>query len=77
MKYYTLRAIVNGTNVRLRRSAFSTRDEAIDYMFKYYDDHSLYSLHVNDEHIVGDNKHSIEYVCNYHNRFTVTREIAA
>ena len=77
MKYYTLSAVVNGSNVRLKRNAFATRNDAIDYMFKYYDDHSLYSLQVRDEHIVGDNKHSIEYVCNYHNRFTITREVIA
>ena len=77
MKYYTLSAIVNGSAVHLKRSAFSSRDDAIDYMFKYYEDHCLYSLHVHDEHVVGDNKHSIEYVCNFHNRFTITRQMAA
>ena len=77
MKYYTLSAVVNGSNVRLKRNAFATRDEAISYMFKYYEDHYLYSLQVHDEHVVGDNKHSIEYVCNFHNRFTVTRQLTA
>lgn len=77
MKYYTLSAVVNGSNVHLKRSAFASRDEAINYMFKYYEDHYLYSLQVRDEHIVGDNKHSIEYVCNFHNRFTITRQMAA
>ena len=75
MKYYTLDAVVNGSNVRLKRSAFTSRSEAIDYMFKYYNDHFIYNLEVNEEHIVGDNKHSIEYVCNYYNRFTVTRHV--
>ena len=77
MKYYTLDAVVNGSNVRLKRSAFTTRDEAIDYMFDYYQDHYLYGLEVVDEHVVGDNKNSIEYVCNFHNRFTVTRHLTA
>ena len=73
MKYYNLKAIVNGNPVRLKRTMFSSRNEAIDYMFKYYDNHYLYSLKVNDEHIVNDDKHDIEYVCDFHNRFTVTR----
>ena len=73
MKYYTLTAIVNGHDVKLKRRIFATRDEAIDYMFAYYEDHYLYSLRVQDEHTVGENKHSIEYVCNFQNRFTVTR----
>ena len=73
MKYYLLTAVVNGKPVKLKRAMFATRNEAIDYMFNYYEQHYLYSLQVEDEHIVGDNKHSIEYVCNFHNRFTVTR----
>lgn len=77
MKYYTLDAVVNGVNVKLKRSAFTSRDEAIDYMFEYYRNHYLYSLEVSDEHIVGNDKHSIEYVCNFHNRFTVTRHLTA
>lgn len=73
MKYYTLTAIVNGHDAKLKRAMFSSRNDAINYMFDYYEKHSLYGLEVRDEHIVGDNKHSVEYVCNYHNRFTVTR----
>ena len=73
MKYYLLTAVVNGKPVKLKRAMFSTRNEAIDDMFNYYEQHYLYSMQVEDEHIVGDNKHSIEYVCNFHNRFTVTR----
>ena len=77
MKYYTLDAVVNGSNVKLKRFAFTSRDEAIDYMFEYYRDHYLFTLEVADEHIVGNDKHSIEYVCNFHNRFTVTRHMTA
>lgn len=73
MRYYTLNAVVNGRNVRLKRELFSSRSDAINYMFDYYNKNYLYSLEVRDEHIVGGNKHSIEYVCNYQNRFTVTR----
>ena len=73
MKYYTLYAIVNGKHVKLKRNCFESRDQAINYMFDYYEKHYLYNLEVEDEHIVNDNKHSIEYVCNFHNRFIVTR----
>ncbi len=73
MKYYTLEAIVKGRPVKLKRAMFISRSEAINYMFDYYEKHYLYGLEVNDEHIVDGNKHSIEYVCNFHNRFTVTR----
>ena len=76
MKYYELNAIVNGENVKLKRSMFSTRDDAINYMFHYFDEHYLYSLNVEDEYKVNNNKHSIEYVCDFHNRFTVTRVYA-
>lgn len=73
MRYYTLTAIVNGQNAKLKRSLFASRSEAINYMFDFYEKNALYSLEVRDEHIVDDNKHSVEYVCNYHNRFTITR----
>ena len=70
---YTLKAIVNGDSVKLKRSTFSSRDAAISYMFKYFNDMYLYDLEVEEEHVVNNNKHSIEYVCNFYNRFTVTR----
>lgn len=73
MKYYTLEAIVQGRPVKLKRSMFASRSDAINYMFDYYETHYLYSLEVNEEYPVNGNKHKIEYVCNYHNRFTVTR----
>ena len=73
MKYYMLQAIVNGRDVKLKRSYFTSRDEAIDYMFKYYGDHYMYGLEVSDEHMVNGDKHNIEYICDFHNRFTVTR----
>lgn len=76
MNYYMLTAVVNGQNVRLKRNLFSSRSDAINYMFDYYQDHNIYSLEVEDEYPVDGNKHDIEYVCNYHNRFTVTRKSA-
>ena len=73
MKYYTLSAIVNGRDVKLKRRMFSSRSDAINYMFDYYDKECLFSLEVKDEHPVNGDKHSIEYVCNFSNRFTITR----
>ena len=74
MNYYTLSAVVNGKDVKLKRSYFTTRSQAINYMFDYYDKNCLYSLQVMDEHPVNGDKHSVEYVCNFHNRFTITRK---
>ena len=73
MKYYMLRAIVDGRDVKLKRSYFTSRDDAIDYMFKYYKDHYIYGLEVNDEYAINGNKHNVEYVCDNYNRFTVER----
>ncbi len=73
MKYYTLEAIVQGRPAKLKRSMFASRTEAINYMFDYYEEHYLYNLQVNDEYSVNDNKHSIEYYCNFNNRFIITR----
>ena len=75
MKYYTLTAIVNGRNVKLKRSLFTSRSEAIDYMFDYYEKNNIFNLEVSEEYPVDGNKHCIEYVCNFHNRFTVTRSL--
>ena len=76
MKCYKLSAVVDGDTVKLKKSYFSTRDNAIDYMFNYFNNHFIYGMQVEDEHIVNGDKHSIEYVCNDYNRFTVTRENA-
>ena len=77
MKYYTLTAIVNGRDVKLKRNMFLTRSDAINYMFDYYEKNNIYTLEVNDEHPVNGDKHSIEYVCNFHNRFTIARSVLA
>jgi hypothetical protein len=73
MKHYILTAVVEGEDVKLRKSVFTSRDDAIDYMFNYYKNHFIYNIQVEDEHIIAGNEHSIEYVCDYYNRFTVTR----
>ena len=73
MKYYELSAVVNGENVRLKRSIFKSRGAAIQYMFAYYSSHYLYGLQVEDSFALNGNKHNVEYVCNDYNRFKVTR----
>lgn len=77
MKYYELKAVVNGNDVKLKKSLFQSRDEAINYMFNYYKNHYLFNLNVEDEYQLNNNKHSVEYVCNFYNRFTITRLSAA
>ena len=72
-KYYSLEAIVHGSPVKLKRSVFASRSEAVNYMFNYYEDNYLYNLQVRDEYPVEDNKHRIEYYCDFNNRFIVTR----
>ena len=73
MKYYTLEAIVQGRPVKLKRSMFTSRTEAINYMFDYYEEHYLYNLQVREEYPIDDNKHRIEYYCTFNNRFIITR----
>ena len=73
MKYYELSAVVNGENIKLKRNIFLSRNDAIKYMFDYYNNNYLYNLEVEDEYALNGDKHNIEYVCDYHNRFIVTR----
>ena len=70
MKFYTLNAVVKGENVKIDK-IFNTRNDAINYMFKYYEDHFFYNFQVEEE--VVKSKHDIEYVYNYNNRFEVAR----
>jgi len=73
MKYYTLNAIVNGRDAKLKRRIFSSRSDAINYMFEYYEKNYLFGLEVVEEYAINGDKHNIEYVCNFQNRFSVTR----
>ena len=77
MKYYELKAIINGQIIKLKKDRFASRTEAINYMFQYFEDHYLYGLDVSEEYPVNNDKHSIEYVCDYYNRFQVTRQVQA
>ena len=72
MNKYILEAIVNGEYIKVDRT-FNRRDEAIDYIFRYYDDHFMVNLEVNDEYFIDGNKHDIAYVYDYYNRFRIAR----
>lgn len=74
MNYYTLKAIVNGELKDFSKKKFSTRQGAIDFMFDYLDREYIYDKEVSDVYPVGNDKHRIEYVCDYYTRFIVSRE---
>ena len=72
MRQYKLSAVVEGRNVQFKKS-FVSRSQALDYIFSYYNNHHLMNLYIDEEYYVNENKHDIEYVCDYSNRFRVTR----
>ena len=72
MNKYRLEAVVDGESVNFNHT-FKSREEAINYMFHYYDKHYLVNLEVNEEYFIDGNKHNIEYVCDYYNRFRIAR----
>lgn len=77
MKYYTLEAVVKNQQVKFGKK-FASRDEAIDYMFNYLNNHYMYNVAVNEEIHVNGDKHNVEYVLdNNHNLFRVNRVVLA
>ena len=72
MNKYTLEAIVDGQLIKFNR-VFKSRNDAINYIFRYYDDHYLVNLRVNEEYSIAGNKHDIAYVYDYYNRFRIAR----
>ena len=75
MKKYILTAVIDGRTKSFQHQ-FNSRNEALNYIFHYYVRHNYESLQVNEEFFVNDNKHNIEYVCDYTNRFRINRIIA-
>ena len=69
---YLLEAVVDGKFIRFNRT-FNSRDEAINYIFRYYDNHFLVNLRVNEEYAIAGNKHDVAYVYDYYNRFRIAR----
>ena len=72
MKKYILEAMVNGEYVKIKKT-FSSRNDAINYVFRYYDSLNLVNLRVNEEYCINGNKHDIAYVYDYYNRFRIAR----
>lgn len=74
MKKYILQAVVDGRQIRVNKE-FSSRNSALNYMYQYYGKHYLPTPSISEEYEVDGNKHDIEYVSDYENRFRITREI--
>lgn len=70
-KYYDLKAVINGESHRFSRH-FSSREAAINYIFSYLERKNECNTQLEDEYEV-ENKHDIEYVFDYNNRFRITR----
>lgn len=67
MKYYSLNYSTGHQSVASKKK-FKSRNDAIDYAFNQF----TKSTELDYEHSLGD-KHIIEYVCNNHTRFIVSR----
>lgn len=77
MKYYVLETINNGKSAIINKQ-FHTRDQAINYAFAYFEHKYINeNIELTDEFNIADNKHNIEYVLDYKNRFRVNRVVLA
>ena len=75
MKSYKLTAIIEGEYKNIHHT-FHSRNEALNYIFNYYKKHGLEDLQISDEYSLECDKHNIEYVSDYDNRFRIARVIA-
>ena len=77
MKYYTLETISNG-KTELINKKFASRDQAINYAFSFFE-HKRFNedLQLQDEFRIDNDKHNVEYVLDYHDRFRVNRILTA
>ncbi len=75
MKKYILTAIIDGRTISFHHK-FNSRNDALNYIFAYYDRHNYKAIQVDEEFYINNNKHNIEYVCDYTNRFRINRVIA-
>ena len=72
-KYYTLETIDSGRTVKFNKK-FSSRNQAINYAFAYFEKHLFNdSLQIEDEFNIDNDKHNVEYVIGYNNRFRINR----
>ena len=72
MKYYTLQAIINGENKAFSKQ-FVSRQNAIDFMFDYLERAYIFDKQIEEEYAIDNNKHKVEYVCDYNTRFVIER----
>ena len=73
MKYYTLQAIINGER-KVFSKQFASRQNAIDFMFDYLERAYIFDKQIEDEYAIRNDKHNVEYVCDYNTRFIISRE---
>ena len=77
MKYYTLETITNG-KAELINKKFNTRDQAINYAFDLFEkNYCTNNLQIEEEFKIDNDKHNIEYVFDYRDRFRVNRILTA
>ena len=73
MSVYNIKdAYIRNEHVDIKK-VFASRDEAINYMFDYYNNHYIYNVELEDEY-PQSNKHDIHYVINQYSSFNVTRQ---
>ena len=72
MKTYKLTAVIEGETKPISHK-FHSREEALNYIFNYYKFNGLEDLQISDEYFVNSDKHNIEYVFDYNNRFRIAR----
>ena len=72
MKYYTLQAIINGER-KVFSKQFASRQNAIDFMFDYLERAYIFDKQIEEEYAISNDKHNVEYVCDYYTRFIVNR----
>ena len=72
MNVYKIKdAYIRNEHVDIKK-VFTSRVEAINYMFDYYNNHYVYNVEVLEEY-PQKSKHNIHYVLPEYNSFNVTR----
>ena len=64
-------AYIRNEHVDIKK-LFASRNEAINYMFDYYNNHYVFNVELEDEY-PQENKHDIHYVLDQYSSFNVTR----
>lgn len=67
---YSLTGIINGKHIKFNKR-FNSREDAINYMLKYFEKEFIFNTQVEDE--VYKEKHDVEYVISFNTRFEVAR----